>query len=391
MAPAFALVVSDVITDYIVSTTKSSYESAASQYVAFAEAYGFEPYPVDAVWLAAWIVFMCTSVKVSSMKVYLAAVQYQQVNQGFPWLLHGNAVIRRVLRWAKRRYPEERVASKLPVTLQLLRRVLPYIDGWPDLARIGHDWRMFVAASVIAVCGFLRGGEFTWHRRSARPQLAGKDVSIGEVDGCPVVRVVVRQPKARWWLVSTSVTCFDFGNSLGAVRLLQAYRSMSTVPLGDDDPAFRTSDGSVLTRDRMVRMTSTLLQTAGVHLTDGLGQHLEVKAASWRAGGLQSAVEANCYTPVIKALGRWTSDAWQNYFSHTLADMRTAAAAIWAASAPSPVSLPVVGVHTSVRPDEDDDNENAVTLAKQRLYSRRADNNATPQKGPPSVSRSSQP
>ena len=91
------------------------------------------------------------------------------------------------------------------------------------------------------------------------------------------------------------------------------------------------------------RMTS-LLDKAGTRLVDELGQKLVLKLSSWRAGGVRSALDAGIPASLIKAMGRWRSEAWQCYASHVLADMRNAARAMWSAASTGPQPGLVVGV-----------------------------------------------
>jgi hypothetical protein len=86
-----------------------------------------------------------------------------------------------------------------------------HIEVWPNWGQICHDL-VFMAASAIAICGFLRGGKFLSYSGSARPVLRHKD-----------------------------------------------------------------------------------------------------KAASRRAGGMRSALDAGIIGPMIMAMGRWRSLAWESY------------------------------------------------------------------------------
>ena len=54
-----------------------------------------------------------------------------------------------------------------------------------------------------------------------------------------------------------------------------------------------------------------------------------VKAASWRAGGVRSALDASVSGPVIMALGRWRSNAWESYLMQTTSDLKGAQLAMW--------------------------------------------------------------
>jgi hypothetical protein len=118
------------------------------------------------------------------------------------------------------------------------------------------------------------------------------------------------------------------------------------------------ADGLPLSRAFAVRRTSELIGIAGVHLVDHRSEPLDVKAASWRAGGVASAKEANLPDSTIMEMGRWTSSAWLHYTARDLAEIQQAMAAMWSAArvpdgAPAgaqvvKVVLKVVGVAVQV-------------------------------------------
>jgi hypothetical protein len=136
-------------------------------------------------------------------------------------------------------------------------------------------------------------------------------VTVSMTSGCSSVTVAVPQPKTRWWLPFVAVTCFSPGTGcyLDPAWLVSAMRRMSSVSMGPKDAAFRMADGSPLSRDFAVRRTSELIVKADVRLVDHRGEPLDVKAASWRAGGVASAKEANIPDSTIMEMGRWTSSA----------------------------------------------------------------------------------
>ena len=129
--PSLARLVHHVQHNYIVSSTKSSYSSAAKKYIRFCELRHIRPWPCTQLKLCAWIVRLMTSVKPSSLKVYLAAVRFVHINQGYEWLLTGNEGIRRTLRYVRRHFPSSEKGMKIPVSLAVLKIILPLLSGWP--------------------------------------------------------------------------------------------------------------------------------------------------------------------------------------------------------------------------------------------------------------------
>ena len=66
------------------------------------------------------------------------------------------------------------------------------------------------------------------------------------------------------------------------------------------------------------------------------GTTLPLKAASWRAGGVQTAAQAGLSESMIMFLGRWTSCAWRHYLIHTPVDIQSAAQLMWASREQGP-------------------------------------------------------
>jgi hypothetical protein len=333
------------LVDYIVPTTANSYACCAGSYERFCDLRGLQPYPADQVQVSAWIIRLMTSVQPTSLGPYLAAVRFTHINQGFPWLLEGNECVRRVLRYVKRRFPCGGKAVKIAISLSVLRRILPLLPGWPNLTSMSHADLLFACASVIGSCGFLRGGEFLYTPRQARPILRFHHVAVRVIKGTPSVVVSVPQAKAEWWRVSTDVPIFglpDQSDPFSPVMLWQALCTRSKHVNRDGGssshalPAFHNADGSPLRKDAMTARTLGLLQQANIGLVDARGSPTTVKASSWRAGGVRSAVDAGISEQMMMELGRWKSSAWTSYLTHSSLDLRGASWAMWRAADSAP-------------------------------------------------------
>ena len=81
--------------------------------------------------------------------------------------------------------------------------------------------------------------------------------------------------------------------------LYREFARSAGVILSDDGPAFVMQSGSPLNRDWMVTKSQALLAAAQITFVDQSGRQAPVKAASWRAGGVRSALDANVPVPII--------------------------------------------------------------------------------------------
>jgi hypothetical protein len=342
--PVLAQVVDDALGSSTAEGTQCCYKSALKLYLGFCRVRKLAPFPVDSAVVASFCVWACMSISVASLKVYLAAVRSSHIDEGYRWTIPGDPLVARAVRYVKRRYGMADKALKVPISLATLFRMCCFLVGWPTPSAMCQEDLLFVAASSLAIVGFLRGGEFLFSQGGGRPLLKQSDVVASVGAHGALVSVRVAQPKARWWLQSVVVPCFDtgVGSPLNPSVWLAHYRRRSAAVLAEGGPAFAFMDGSPLTKRWMVDRTSTLLGLAGVCLLDAGGQKVSVKASSWRAGGVQSAKVAGLSDALIKALGRWSSTAWCHYLFASHADLQAAVKKMWKASRSSPSSL-VVG------------------------------------------------
>jgi hypothetical protein len=328
------------LTNYITIRTRKCYSSGVNSYVTFCSLEQVHPFPVDPLWLCAWIIHSAMYVSVPSIFVYLAAIKYAQGSRGMVWSLSGNEQIRRVVAFVKRKYGCQSASGKLAISLDMIAKMATFLPGWPSPELMSHDDRLFVAVSVIAVLCFLRGGEFLYSPNSPRRPLLARDVNIVFRDSLKFVSVSISNPKQRWWIPLERARCFGdpaFPH-LDPARLVEDYRSRSVIPLPLAGPAFCTEDGSIMSKTWFLDRTLTLLRRAGVleDQVDNLGSVLSLKAASWRAGGVRTAKRAGVPDSIIMVLGRWTSSAWLRYFSASSSDIRSAVTAMWQSSVSDP-------------------------------------------------------
>lgn len=325
--------------------THDYYDSCASHYFKFCDRRKVDPFPADPVWFCAWMDVAAKTVAVKSIIVYMSAIKSAQEDAGLEWELTGNFMVHRTLNGLKHRYGMSEAALKVPISLDTLLLMCKKICGWPLPRRMSHNDRLFVAASVIGVSGFLRGGEFLFSKDSSRRCLTHEKVVETTFRGEPAVIVHIVAPKAKWWLLDSEVMCFQFDDDcpLNPSTWLRVYRRLSCVPFKDNGPAFVLASGGPLSKAWMLNRTTELLKASGIVVQDGKGDCVPVRASSWRAGGVQSAKLAGLGDGIIKALGRWSSLAWMCYLFPDRNDLRKAASSMWrAASSSCPAPGPLV-------------------------------------------------
>jgi hypothetical protein len=194
--PALAGVLASALGSSINSNTQKGYDSAAASYERYCSVRRLRPYPADPITLAGWIVWQAMQISVASVKVYCAGVRSAQIDKGYEWTLTGNQLVARAMRYIKKRYGMAGKGLKVPISLGTLKLLCTKLAGWPRPDRMSHDDRLFVAASSVAVVGFLRGGEFLTSPGGGRPLLMSKDVVVTSRNGC-LLRLKWRWPAQK--------------------------------------------------------------------------------------------------------------------------------------------------------------------------------------------------
>ena len=153
---------------------------------------------------------------------------------------------------------------------------------------------MLWAACCVAFFGFLRSGELTVAEPAGfdpGQHLTMGDVSVDNTEKPTCVALRIKQSKTDPFRRGVSI-------HLHQTNLL--------IRGPQDGPLFRLEDGSPLTRSRLVSELRTALRSAGIDPSKYAGH-------SFRIGAATTAAACGVPVDLIKALGRWKSQAYQLY------------------------------------------------------------------------------
>jgi hypothetical protein len=210
--------------------------------------------------------------------------------------------------------------KKVPLTLDLILLFCRAMPGWPDLAALSFDDLVWATAAACAFFAALRGGEFFCYPNNDRPMLMEVDISVVVDAVVRYIKIMINAPKSRPWLRAEPAFAASpgFGHELDLVRLYTFMVSERARLFGHRrgdgslrtrQPAFTRADGSAIDRVFMVGRANELRAAAAVDIFDAEGNSIDISAASWRAGYVQSARRARVDPTTIRAVGRWASSS----------------------------------------------------------------------------------
>ena len=240
-----------------------------------------------------------------TIKSYLSSVRSLHVDSDLPFTVCEAPVVQRLLRGIKRFHGERDRNPKLPITLDILRKLCMQLSE--SQAAFDHTMK---AAMSLAFAGFLRCGEFTIGKNTAfNPSVHLTRSSVKFLpDMATATSILLSLPASKTDPFRKGVTI-----------LIAAAPGIITCPVaalrqifhGDPGtpscPLFSGLEaGSALSRDLFIAKLKSLLLSLGYDSSKYSGH-------SFRRGAATSAAVAGYADHEIQQLGRWRSDAYKLY------------------------------------------------------------------------------
>lgn len=253
----------------------------------------------------AWIANLGARVAPGTIKAYLCHVRSMHVDADLPFAACEAPIVQRLIRGIKRYHGERPAKPKLPITISVLRLLLPHI---PDQSIPANT--VLFAACCVAYSGLLRCGEFTVRKRGEQfntaLHLARGSVQLLPSPDAPSHAVLTlpasKTDPFRSGVSITLAAALDQPSC--PIRALQ--RMFTAIPRNADTPLFEGLDGAPLHRDDFIKGIRSALSLAGYKSSDYSGH-------SFRRGAATSAAAAGYSSHEIQLLGRWRSDAYKLY------------------------------------------------------------------------------
>ena len=222
--------------------------------------------------------YLASTVKHSTIKLYLAAVRNSHISCGHRGSLSGKLLLKKILRVILRYQGQSRILRQ-PVTPWVLQTIKPILYFWLG----DHDFTMVWAAFTLAFFAFLRCNEFTYQGISRfRPQvdLSSHCVSL-HLSLASSLRISLflkasktdafRQGHTLVVACSTSTVC--------AVTAMRDY-FLTARPRG---PLLSFQSGRLLTRSAVVNLLGDAEGQVGLPYNSLKGHRFRIGAASTAA------------------------------------------------------------------------------------------------------------
>ena len=241
--------------------------------------------------------------KYQTIKCYLSAIRHLQVScGGGDPKVGGMPQLELALRGTRKEQSGQAKQTRLPITPSVLLRMRQVWD------RDGASWDhiMLWAACCLGFFGFLHSGELTAAEDGEfdpKQHLSFRDIAVDNPADPSVLSVRIKQSKTDPFRQGVTIFVGRTNTPLCPVTAVLAYLAVRGQGEG---PLFRFSDGQPLTRQRLVLAVRRALAAAGYRSEDYAGH-------SFRIGAATTAAACGVPVDVIKALGRWKSQAYQLY------------------------------------------------------------------------------
>jgi hypothetical protein len=276
------------------------------QYLRFCLYFGKCPVPATAETVLGYLVFLARSLNPSSISSYMNIIKLLHDEAGLPnpltsWEL---GMVRRGINRCHGRPPRQ----KLPITLEILRKILTTIDLETSMGI------SFWAACLLAFFGFLR--KSTLLPKSSKSSDTKKALSLADItveQDKSRINVTIRHSKTIQFGQRSLTLPFIAipGSQLCPVEAVVAMlaKLKNSKPLLSSQPLF-----TFVSSDKVQHFThSTFSEMLRSSLASSGVDPAEYSGHSFRRGGCSHAFALGIPPSLIKLRGDWKSNAYERY------------------------------------------------------------------------------
>ena len=247
------------------------------------------PFPASSLTLEYFCVHVSQHVSCKTLKVYLSGIRLADIERGTAdpsKSIPSHLVCRGI-----HRQQGDNQRTRLPITINLLRVLKEQLRISTIYTLL--EQRMLWALFTVAFYGFFRASELI-------PGLCWSNIALSSAQ----MSITLVQSKTDPFCHGSTIHLFPTGSSTCPIEAMTVYaRQFET---SSNNPVFRAGKFQPLTQKKLNRILRNLLQQGGLN-------HVDCSSHSFRIGAATTAAAAGLPPWLIKALGRWHSDAYLAY------------------------------------------------------------------------------
>ena len=259
--------------------------------------FNLTPYPIKESNLRLFAAYLARKLSYATICTYISSIRLRQIELGYrptPEM----PLLKLLMKGIKREKGARAKSKRKPITIPLLKTLKQALR----LSSFSnYDQKMLWSAFTTAFFGFLRASEFCSPSQSsfdASRTLLVRDVTLLD----DVALLNIKSSKRDQFRKGCEVRLATSGKSVCPFRSLR--RHVLQCP-NRDVPLFRFSYGAYLTRQAFSDLVKSLLPPSC--------DKASYSSHSFRIGAATCAADKHTPAWLIKALGRWASNCFEEY------------------------------------------------------------------------------
>jgi hypothetical protein len=250
--------------------------------------------------------------KTSTINNYLAGIRQLHISHGLPDPSLRSETVNLIIKGAQHKEARDRLAArssvKQPITTETMLVLKAKLREWEESS---SNHRLIWAVATNLFHGLFRIGELTCDKEDEFDPaftLLTNDICVKQEGEFGHIQFQLKAPKEDKKQRSKIVDVYGNNGPTCPVRALTKWKTKITWPA--DQPAFRWDNGLPLTARKFNRLLKELLGDSTTPGEKAFSSHCFRIGAASRLGNLGYSDED------VKAMGRWSSRAFEEYLLH---------------------------------------------------------------------------